>query len=141
MQHMTARDFYEACAVCYKVVRMEQHVHFSFKDSKEEHLRYNGTTPKELYYMFADGRDDGLSCVPLDDAAAFAEWHNQKGPYYEFNGHHPWEILPSGSVEYSMHLQVMKSSNGFYYGLSAALIIVAKIRFTAILPCAKWDFR
>ena len=79
MRHMTARDFYEACAVCYKAVRMEQRVHFPFKDAKEEHLRYNGTTPKELYYMFADGRDDGLSCVPLDDAAAFAEWHNQKG--------------------------------------------------------------
>lgn len=28
-----------------------------------------------------------------------------------------WEIIPSGSVEYSMHLQVMKSPNGFYYGL------------------------
>lgn len=118
--HMTARDFYEACAVCYKAVRMEQHVHFPFKDSKKEHLYYNGTTPKELYYMFADGRDDGLFNVPLDDAAAFAEWRNQKGPCYEFNVHHPWEILPSGSVEYSMHLQVMKSSNGFYYGLSGS---------------------
>ena len=83
MRHITARDFYEACTVCYKAVRMEQRVHFPFKDSKEEHLRYNGTTPKELYYMFADGRDDGLSYVPLDDAAAFAEWRNQKGPYYE----------------------------------------------------------
>lgn len=120
IQHMTARDFYEACAVCYKAVRMEQRVHFSFKDSKDEHLRYNGTTPKELYYMFADGRDDGLSGVPLDDAAAFAEWRNQKGPYYEFNGHHPWEILPSGSVEHSIHLQAMKSPNGFYYGLSGS---------------------
>lgn len=120
VQHMTARNFYEACAVCYKAVRMEQRVHFPFKDSKEEHPRYNGTTPKELYYMFADGRDDGLSNVPLDDANAFAEWRNQKGPYYEFNGHHPWEILPSGSVEYSMHLQVMKSPSGFYYGLSGS---------------------
>ena len=93
---------------------------FPSRIQKKEHLYYNGTTPKELYYMFADGRDDGLSCVPLDDAAAFAEWRNQKEPYYEFNGHHPWEILPSGSVEYSMHLQVMKSSNGFYYGLSGS---------------------
>lgn len=76
MRHITARDFYEACAVCYKAVRMEQRVHFPFRDAKEEHLRYNGTTPKELYYMFADGRDDGLSGVPLDDAAAFAEWRD-----------------------------------------------------------------
>ena len=120
VQHMTARDFYEACAVCYKAVRIEQRVHFPFKDSKKEHLYYNGTTPKELYYMFADGRDDGLSNVPMDDVTAFAEWRNQKGPYYEFNGHHPWEILPSGSVEYSMHLQVMKSPRGFYYGLSGS---------------------
>lgn len=58
--------------------------------------------------------------MPLDDVAAFAEWWNQKEPYYEFNGHHPWKILPSGSVEYSMHLQVMKSASGFYYGLSGS---------------------
>ena len=43
MRHITARDFYEACAVCYKAVRMEQRVHFPFKDSKEEHLRYEKT--------------------------------------------------------------------------------------------------
>ena len=138
MRHITARDFYEVCAVCYKAVRMEQRVHFPFKDSKEEHLRYNGTTPKELYYMFADDRDDGLSGVPLDDAAAFAEWRNQKGPYYEFNGHHPWEILPSGSVEYSMHLQVMKSPNGFYYGLSGSTFHRSKDTihsYLAIFPC------
>lgn len=137
LQHMTARNFYEACAVCYKAVRMEQRVHFPFKDSKEEHHRYNGTTPKELYYMFADGRDDGLSCVPLDDAAAFAEWRNQKGPYYEFNGHHPWEILPSGSIEYSMHLQAMKSPNGFYYGLSGSTLHRSKDTIHSYLAMRK----
>ena len=137
VQYMTVRKFYEACAVCYKAVRMEQRVHFTFKDSKEEHLHYNGTTPKELYYMFADGRDDGLFNVPLDDAAAFAEWRNQKGTYYEFNGHHPWEILPSSSVEYSMHLQVMKSPNGFYYGLSGSTFHCSKDTIHSYLAMRK----
>ena len=87
--------------------------------------------------MFADGRDDGLFNVPLDDAAAFAEWRNQKGPYYEFNGHHTWEILPSGSVEYSMHLQVMKSPNGFYYGLSGSTLHRSKDTIHSYLAMRK----
>lgn len=80
-----------------------------FMDSEKEHRRYGGVTPKELYYMFADGRDDSMSKVPLDDAGAFAEWLEQKGLYYEFNGHHPWELLPSYSTEDSGHLYIGKA--------------------------------
>ena len=123
---LTARDFYEACAICYRSINMEIHTRFLFKDTKEEHIRYSGTTPKELYYMFADGRDDGLSNVPLDDTTAFEEWMRQKGPYYEFNGHHPWEILPSFSTEYSMHLYVRKAPAGYYFSLSGSTFQCSK---------------
>lgn len=120
LPEMTARKFYEACAVCYRAIEMEPRNYFPFKDTEPEHLHYNGTTPKELYYMFADGRDDGLRNVPLDDAAAFADWKNKRGPHYEFNGSHPWEIVPSGSTEYSLHLYVFHSEAGYYFSLSGS---------------------
>lgn len=120
LPEMTARKFYEVCAVCYRAIEMEPHNYFPFKDTEQEHLHYNGTTPKELYYMFADDRDDGLRNVPLDDAAAFADWKNKRGLYYEFNGSHPWEIVPSGSTEYSLHLYVLHSEAGYYFSLSGS---------------------
>ena len=70
--------------------------------------------------MFADGRDDGMSKMPLDDAVAFAEWLEQKGAYYEFNGHHPWEIFPAFSVLESGHLYVGKAPGGYYFSLSGS---------------------
>ena len=129
--HITARDFYEACAICYQAIGVEPKSHCWFEDSDEEHQRYGGVTPKELYYMFADGRDDGMSKVPLDDAAAFEEWLEQKGSYYEFNGHHPWEILPSYSTEDSGHLYIGKVSDGYYFSLAGS----SKARSREIIRC------
>lgn len=86
-REMTARRFYEACAVVYIALGL-----------------CKGTSPKEMYYAIADGRDDGLKNVPMDDPAAFGEWFRKSGPYYVFNGSHPWEILPSMSLADSMHL-------------------------------------
>ena len=73
---MTARQFYEACAVVYKRLQLPERVKWRFCDTDEEHERYGGTTAKELYYMFADGRDDGLRNVPMDDAEEFDLWLN-----------------------------------------------------------------
>lgn len=131
MPHITARDFYEACMICYQAIGLEPKPHCMFVDSEKEHQRYDSVTPKELYYMFADGRDDGMSKIPLDDAAAFEEWLEQKGPYYEFNGHHPWEILPSFSTEDSGHLYVGKAPDGYYFSLSGS----SKNRSREIIRC------
>lgn len=131
MPHITARDFYEACMICYQAIGLEPKPHCMFVDSEKEHQRYGGVTPKELYYMFADGRDDGMSKLPLDDAVAFEEWLEQKGPYYEFNGHHPWEILPSFSTEDSGHLYVGKAPDGYYFSLSGS----SKNRSKEIIRC------
>jgi hypothetical protein len=103
---MTARQYYEACAVVYKSLDLPMRDNWEFIDSDEEHERYGGTTAKELYYMYADGRDDGLRNVPLDDADALDQWLNSEGEYYESNGGHPWEIIPSFSIRFSMHLGV-----------------------------------
>lgn len=131
LPHITVREFYEACAICYRAIGMEPKSHCWFEDSDEEHQRYGGVTAKELYYMFADGRDDGMSKVPLDDAAAFEEWLEQKGPHYEFNGHHPWEILPSYSTEDSGHMYVGKAPDSYYFSLSGS----SKTRSREIICC------
>lgn len=128
MPTLTGRQFYEACATGYKALGLEPRSCFRYKETEEERARYNGeTTPKEYYYMYADGRDDGMINVPLDDHEAFAEWLEQKGPHYKSNGGHPWEIIPSMSISNSLHLNVWKSrndkNNGYYFSLSGAKLV------------------
>lgn len=106
LSQMTARQFYEACYAGYKAVGYEPRGHYQFDDTEEEHERYGGPSAKETYYMYADGRDDGLLKVPLDDPEAFASWLNREEPYYEFNGSHPWEVVTSMSISHSIHLYV-----------------------------------
>lgn len=122
LPEMTTRIFYEACAVIYKALGRDKNAEpFRFKESENERKRYGNIllTPKELYYANADGRDDGLMNIPLDDPAAFEEWDRGEGPYYESNGTHPWEIVPSFSTSFSMHLSPWKSeSGGYYFSLS-----------------------
>lgn len=109
-EHITAREFYEACGIAYKAMGKEEKVGYAFKDTDEEKIRYKDwytdCTPKNMYYAYADGRDNGMKDVPLDNADAFEEWLDKKGPYYEFNGSHPWEIIRSGSLDYSIHLYI-----------------------------------
>ena len=123
---MTARDFYEACAVIYKALRVRRKVRsYLFQENDPERERYGEVeqTPKEMYYANADGRDNGLKKVPLDDSDAFGEWLMKKGPYFEFNGSHPWEIIPSFSTSYSMHLVPWKKgSEGYIFSLSGESI-------------------
>ena len=73
---MTARRFYEACAVVYKELGIEKPNGPGFHgwdDGLEEKIRYGGMTPKEWYYATADCRDDGLYEIPLDDSAFFQD--------------------------------------------------------------------
>lgn len=107
LQKMTARYLYDACATIYTALGLHrENATYQFEESEAEHKRYGKSrqTPKEMYYAIADGRDNGLKNVPMDDPIAFAEWFHKKGPYYEFNGSHPWEIIPSMSTTNSMHL-------------------------------------
>ena len=99
---LTARKYYEICGICYKSIGLEQHG-TKFEDTEEERKRYHGITPKELYYRYADGRDDGLSAVPMDDEEEFQKWLKHKEPY-EYSGGHPFEIMFSWSGNKSVHL-------------------------------------
>ena len=106
LTQMTARQFYDACYAGYKAIGYEPRGHYQFEDTEEEHNRYGGASAKETYYMYADGRDDGLLNVPIDDPDAFASWMNRERPYYEPNGSHPWEVVTSMSISHSIHLYV-----------------------------------
>ncbi|MBO4868629.1 MAG: hypothetical protein J5585_02830 [Clostridia bacterium] len=122
LTEMTTRIYYEACAVIYKALDMQRETPaYNYVETDAERERYGGVhqTPKEQYYALAEGRDDGLKNVPMDDPAAFEAWTRYEGPYYKFNGSHPWEIIPSFSTSFSMHLYPEKSeSNGWYFGLA-----------------------
>ena len=98
----TARQYYEACAVCYKAANL-LNAGFRFTDSEEERARYGGITPKELYYSHADGRDENLSSVNLDSEEDFRKWLKHEEPYTAQGGH-PFEIMFSWSGQTSIHL-------------------------------------
>ncbi|MBO6252136.1 MAG: hypothetical protein J6I68_00985 [Butyrivibrio sp.] len=106
---MTARRFYEACAVVYRELGIENVDATGFNgwaDSEEERTRYGGITPKEWYYAASDGRDDGLYALPLDDSTAFAGWIRHKEPYYsyEYYGGHPWDIIRKYCYSLSLYV-------------------------------------
>ena len=119
---MTARIVYEACKIIYESLGIKRETadfRYSENDAEREHYGGAPQTPKEMYYSIADGRDNGLKNVPMDDPAAFEEWNARKGPYYVFNGSHPWEIIPSFSTSYSLHLIPRKdNAGGYYFSLS-----------------------
>lgn len=107
---MTARRFYEACAVVYKELGIEKPNGPGFHgwdDGLEEKIRYGGMTPKEWYYATADCRDDGLYEIPLDDSAFFAGWLRRKDPYYksDYCGGHPWDIINKYSYSFSLYVE------------------------------------
>ena len=118
LPNMKARTFYETCAVVYKALGMHGNTKsYKYQETDMERAHYGDIeqTPKEMYFALADGRDDGLKNVPMDDPAAFKEWRGRKGPYYEFNGSHPWEIIPSFSISNSMHLTPCENASGEWY--------------------------
>lgn len=105
---MTARIFFEACTAGYKECGYKEKKSFLFHDTEEEHQRYGKYTPRERYSMYADGRDDGLSRLPLDDPKAFLLWDNREEPYYQFSGCHPYEVRSCFFIKRSIHLYPWK---------------------------------
>lgn len=120
---MTARTFFEACACGYLGCGYKERKHYLFHDTEEEHQKYGGITPRERYSMYADGRDDGLRQIPMDDPKAFSLWERRKEPYYKFSGSHPYEVRTSFSIAHSIHLYPWKKdfrneNSGWYFFVS-----------------------
>ncbi len=122
LPEMTARTFFEACAVGYKAAGYKWREYKLFDDTKEEQERYGGTTPREWYSKYADGRDDGLTSIPLDDPEIFEAWFNGDEKYCVFTGHHPYEVYSRYSLAHSIHLFPQHTENGWYFSLSGTAV-------------------
>ena len=94
---MTADYFYKFCAMGYAA------------------NKYDGCdkTPKEQYYLHADGRDDELSEIDPDSPEAFDDWLTNR----ECHGGHPWEVCRGGNSTH-VSLYVGKDKDGYYLTLA-----------------------
>lgn len=90
---MTANDFFRFCAMGYA------------------ENKYNGCdkTPKEQYYLHADGRDEGLKDLDPDDPEAFHAWLHD----YSHGGGHPWEVCRGGNSTH-VSLRPMDDKDGYF---------------------------
>ena len=89
IQNPTANDFYRFCALGYA----------------ENHYDGIEKTPKEQYYLHADGRDEGLSEIDPDSPEAFSRWYHDE----RHRGGHPWEVCRGGN---STHVSLQLSDHG-----------------------------
>ena len=105
---MTANDFFRFCAMGYAA------------------NNYNGCdkTPREQYYLHADGRDDGLKDIPGDDPDAFRAWLHDRSRC----GGHPWEVCRGGNSTH-VDLNVMGDENGYWLHLAGAYRTIEVVRF------------
>ncbi|MBQ6519268.1 MAG: hypothetical protein IJI14_11150 [Anaerolineaceae bacterium] len=99
LDKMTANNFYYFCSLGY------------------EANKYRGLelSPKEQYYLHADGRDEGLKHIDGEDPDAFREWLDN--PHR--GGGHPWEVCRGGNSTH-VSLNVQHDDKGYYLWLSGS---------------------
>ncbi len=86
IKDMTLRQFFEASAACLKAFVPEvERGRFLYRDWYDEHIRYGGITPKEIYYACSRDPDRRLMNLPLDDPMVFEDaWSRYAdSPYFE----------------------------------------------------------
>lgn len=110
IQHLTAGEFYKFCSIGYKA------------------NNYSGCdkTPKEQYYLHADGRDGGLQNVDADSEEQFIAWLHDNSHF----GVHPWEVCRGGNSTH-ISLYVYHNEWGFMLVLAGKSIsrFVETIKF------------
>ena len=104
LKHMTANDFFRACALGYKACGYEK----------------TDIPPAEQYFLHADGRDEGLSGrgyglnagpgIDFDDPSAWDQWYFHR----EQHGGHPWEVCRGGNSTH-VSLYVCHDQNDLDY--------------------------
>lgn len=109
LPELTANAYYRFCALGYRA------------------MHYAGAelSPREQYYKFADGRDDGLRDLDPDSAEAFALWY-----WVGSRGGHPWEVC-RGGIGVPINLCVRTGETGYYLVVdgSSAVRTVEAIQF------------
>lgn len=73
----------------------------------------NELTVKELYYKYAEGRDEGLSKMDVDSPEAFTLCFNERHRC----GGHLWEVCRGGNSTH-MALYVAHNDEGYYIYLT-----------------------
>jgi hypothetical protein len=106
---MTLALLMRYCKVAYLANRDQ------FKDAIAK-----GMSGLKMYRRFADGRDEGLSGLPLNSEDAFRKWyHSRRG------GGHPWEIYRGGNTTH-IDLGVIERHQGwsvFVHGSSTGRMV------------------
>lgn len=88
LTEITANDFYRFCSLGYQAIQYD----------------IEGLSPKEQYYRFADGRDEGLKNIDPDSPADFDDWYRNRP-----QGGHPWEVCRGGnSTHISLYIRDTK---------------------------------
>ena len=82
---LTANEYFNYCRIAYIAARCEGELF-------DENL-----SGRELYRMFADGRDDGLLQIDGDSNEEFSDWIDHRHPLRRTGGH-PWEIKRGGNT-------------------------------------------
>lgn len=99
IKSLTANDFFSFCAMGYA----------------ENNYSDCDKTPKEQYYLHADGRDEGLREIDENSTEAFDNWLNNR----EHHGGHPWEICRGGNSTH-IDLMVSKDDDGYFLYLAGS---------------------
>ena len=97
VKDLTAARYFECCKVAYL------HSHLDL-DEKTKQL-----PGIELYRLFADGRDEGLTEIDQNSVSEFRDWMEGKHPKRQPGGH-PWEILRGGNTT---HISLYVSKDRF----------------------------
>jgi hypothetical protein len=112
LPEMTSGTYFKYCRIAY-LANPESHP----VDEKRD------ADGREMYLQWADGRDEGLAALPLDDAAAFDAWYNDKTRV----GGHPWEIYRGGN---STHINLAVVKNEYGKGWDIHLTAFSSTRLT-----------
>ena len=117
IKSLTANDFFSFCAMGYA----------------ENNYSGCDKTPKEQYYLHADGRDEGLHEIDENSTGAFENWLNNR----EHHGGHPWEICRGGNSTH-IDLMVSKDDDGYFLYLagSAWTRTIETVKFYLVLTRA-----
>lgn len=106
IKNMTAQNYFDYCALCYRAAK--------FEDADK-------LSAKQLYNRYADRRDGHLREIDENSAEIFSEWYyNPDRPGDLAESSHRWEIS-CGHTHSMIHLYVMRDEQGYYLLLSGGV--------------------
>lgn len=104
---MTANDYFKYCKVAYLSGQRKD-------EPIDEHL-----SGREMYQLYADGRDEGLLDIDENSQEEFAAWIDGKHPKKTAGGH-PWEIKRGGNTT---HIDLFVTRPRYSYGEEKGFVV------------------